>query len=85
MVRHTRTHLTCSKVSVVLAPELIAQSSELEMSSTLIGSGGFGQVFAAKYHGQHVAVKRIKRGMAAAECNATLRVTHPNIIRIMVG
>jgi hypothetical protein len=48
-------------------------------------TGGFAQVFEGSYLGQPVAVKCLKgNGMAVDECNAMLRATHPNIVRIRV-
>ena len=67
-----------------MAPELVAQPSELLMTKTLLGKGGFASVYSATYHGQPAAVKCVQGAMTAAEFNASLRVAHPNIIRIKV-
>ena len=60
---------------------------ELEVEETHFASGGFGNVHRGKFHGQHVAVKRLNGAfdleVLAKELRMWSRLTHPNIVQLM--
>lgn len=66
------------------------EASELQIGR-LVGSGGFGSVFEARYRGERLAVKKLHRGTknerAALESfeaeSSILHFSHPNIVRTL--
>ncbi|CAD5111642.1 unnamed protein product [Dimorphilus gyrociliatus] len=52
----------------------------------LIGAGGFGKVYAGRWNGRKVAIKKLKKKTARDECITSeeyaLNFSHPNIVRV---
>merc|ERR1712012_635258 len=64
----------------------LLEEEELEVSTTLLGEGGFGRVLCGKFHGSPVAIKvqKLHQEGCLAELGEELRIhrrlRHPNIV-----